>query len=76
MTDALAEMRGASREQIYAMYETILSEHELLPAIPVNVFYARVAEVASSNADVDKVLRLRRRSDTHVSCRALCPCAG
>ena len=56
MTDMLRQVENLSWEQFIAIYEATLSEHKLLPSMPVKIFVERIGERASSNGDVEKVM--------------------
>ena len=56
MTDMLRQVEELSWEQFIAIYEATLSEHKLLPSLPVKIFVERIGERASSNGDVEKVM--------------------
>ena len=57
MTDMLRQAESLSWEQFIAIYEATLSEYELLPSMPIKAFVDRVGQIASSNGDVEKVMR-------------------
>jgi hypothetical protein len=57
MTDMLRQAEGLGWEQFVAIYATTLSDYELLPSIPVEAFVKRVGEIASTNSDIEKVIR-------------------
>ena len=57
MTDMLRQVEELSWEQFIAIYEATLSEHKLLPSMPVANFVERIGEKASSNEDIEMVMR-------------------
>ena len=57
MADMLRQVEKLSWEQFIAIYEATLSEHKLLPPMPIKNFVERIGERASSNGDVEKVMR-------------------
>ena len=62
MTDMLRQTEKLSWEQFIAIYEATLSEHKLLPSMPIEDFVKRIGERASSNEDVAKVMRVGAQS--------------
>ena len=57
MTDMLRQVEKLSWEQFIVIYEATLSEHKLLPSMPIKNFVEGIGERASSNGDVEKVMR-------------------
>jgi hypothetical protein len=62
MTDMLRQAESLSMEQFVTIYESTLSEYKLLPSMPVRSFINKVGEIASSNTDVAKVMRMGAQS--------------
>ena len=62
MTDMLRQAESLDWEQFNAIYETTLSENELLPSIPIEAFVQKVGKLASTNSDIEKVMRQGAKS--------------
>lgn len=57
MTDMLRQAESIDWKQFVAIYEATLSEYKLLPSMPLEAFVEEVGQIASTNIDIEKVMR-------------------
>lgn len=62
MADMLRQAESLDWDQFITLYEATLSEYDLLPSMPIKAFVENVGRIASSNRDVEKVIKYGAQS--------------
>jgi len=62
MADMLRQVENLNWKQFISIYNDILSKYELEPSIPIEYFIEAVGNAASTNTDIEKILRLGAQS--------------